>query len=66
MLTEQKLTRERYVELTQIAKEVCEFLESKKIEKGEGCVISHIANDMWNLPYHYGLETQVAPQGIPC
>ena len=42
-----KIDRKRYVELTQLAHETCLWLESKGLKKGEQCVFSRIAQDLW-------------------
>ena len=42
-----RIDRKRYVELTQLAHETCQWLESKGLKKGEQCVFSRIAQELW-------------------
>ena len=42
-----RIDRKRYVELTQLAHETCLWLESKGLKKGEQCVFSRIAQELW-------------------
>lgn len=41
------INRKRYVELTLLAKQTCDWLEEKGLKRGEQCVFSRIAQDLW-------------------
>jgi hypothetical protein len=43
------LTRKRYLELVNIAKETCEFLEKKGVTVPEGCQLRVIVEKLWSL-----------------
>ena len=43
----EKVTKKRYMELMDIAKEVIAFLEVKRIKGSEACIVKRIASDIW-------------------
>lgn len=43
------LTRQRYLELTEIAQNLCDMLEKMGVKPHEGCTIRQIAESLWNL-----------------
>ena len=48
-MEDNKMTRKRYLELTRIAKELCEFLEKKGVSQDEGCKMKVLVEELWNL-----------------
>lgn len=42
-----RITRKRYLELTNLAYETVQFLESKGLKKGEQCVFRRIGEELW-------------------
>lgn len=44
------ISRKRYIELAALAKETCEFLESKGLKKGEQCLFRQMAEELWWKP----------------
>lgn len=45
-----KITRQRYVELTELAIRTVEWLEEQGLIRGEQCVFREIAERLWFLP----------------
>jgi hypothetical protein len=45
----EKLTRQRYIKLTKIAREVCQLLDKKNLKAGEACKVREIAENMIDL-----------------
>jgi hypothetical protein len=45
----EKLTRQRYIKLTKIAREVCQLLDKKNLKAGEACQVREIAEKMIEL-----------------
>jgi len=52
----EKTTRKRYVELTRMAKEICDLMEKRGVKRGEGCLFKRIAMDMWTLEKQGGVK----------
>lgn len=44
-----KMTRQRYLELVQVGREICDFLDGKDIKAGEHCIVRHATEEMLRL-----------------
>lgn len=49
-IASQAITRTRYLELTKIANELCEWMEKEKgVRKHEACIIRNLVETLWYL-----------------
>ena len=45
------ITRKRYVELTEVANDVMDYLQRAKVKKEEGCIVKELCITLWNLEF---------------